>query len=56
MRKSIKYFLCFLALLALLLFSTLYYVSTTLSREDIKSFLISKIEEAMPGTLVSIKK
>ena len=56
MRKSVKYFFCFLVILALLLFSTLYYISTTLSREDIKSFLISKIEEAMPGTLVSIKK
>ena len=56
MIKSIKYLLLSLLVLALSLFATLYYVSSKLSSEDIKSFLVSKIEEAMPGTLVSIKE
>lgn len=56
MRKSIKYFLGFLSILALLIFGVIYYVSTKLSNEDVKSFLVLKIKETMPGTRVSIKQ
>ena len=39
-----------------LVLGTFYYVSTKLSSEDVRLFLVSSIQKAMPGTQVSIEQ
>lgn len=56
MVRSVRYSLGILTLSVLLIFGTLYYISTQLSGEEVKLFLVSIIKQAMPNTQVTIKQ